>query len=647
MNATITPDRKYRLSKSFQQFLALYKIASAERRNYLKQCWLTRRYLEWGRAIFYPFRYLAYRWYRDFVSHEPLNYPFVSMLKDTPPISQDIPPIFLDDRLSIPEQIADKAFLFKEVDWQLDGVFRLAGGAYCTVKNLDQDCADIENLHAYHRLYWAVRYARAAACGHSRAAEGLEKGLSDWFACPWERDVTVATPYTTSERIASLAETLFWIKQGNSSHLKELVVPIKQRIYLDAIHLQGNIEYRKDFNNHILNNARALYIASRVLGDLQESNDWQSLAFRIWDDYFPELVLGDGTFSEQTSFYHLQMSRTALEYVLASRQSGHAIPPEFLVRLGKMFLLSNDLMRPDGSVIRSGNSSPDHVVQDFWGLLSAAYYCGMLMEKPRHTADTLLTLYYAGVRSNAFSSSKNSRGVTLYPEGGWAFIRNSKLNVELTAHGDPRRITYHSGDSGRGTFELWWRGCILIREPGNPSYTLKSRYWYRNGTGQNVSCLNGLAPGISAEYQAHLPEWYYQCQQGTWETLGDRGVKYTSHGLSRLGSPILVERVWFWKNDTQLALEERIASAGRFRFNSYLHWGDAPWQAGPDGKSFFCSVFGKQVRMQVFPPKGTKISVIQSKYSPEYGVEREGRTLCITGRLNLPIEWKVEWDFEP
>jgi hypothetical protein len=191
---------------------------------------------------------------------------------------------------------------------------------------------------------------------------------------------------------------------------------------------------------------------------------------------------------------------------------------------------------------------------------------------------------------------------------------------------------------------VWWKDLVLIREPGNPSYTLNTRHWYRNATGQNVSSLNGVPPGISAEYQSHLPPWYYDCQNGLWEQNGDQCLNFTAYGLNRLGTSITLTRMWVWQSDTQLVMEESISGAGKYRFSTNLHLGDAPWKW--DGKSVFtCSNEDSYVKMRINYPQNTVIQVVPANYAPEYGVEEPGRTIRIAGSVNLPLRWVVEWNF--
>ena len=99
----------------------------------------------------------------------------------------------------------------------------------------------------------------------------------------------------------------------------------------------------------MLNDARGLFLAARALPEVPEAASWSDDAFRMWDEYFPQLILADGSLAEQSSHYHLLLCRTALEYQLAANLAGHTLDREMTSRLLGMFRLAADLVREDGS----------------------------------------------------------------------------------------------------------------------------------------------------------------------------------------------------------------------------------------------------------------------------------------------------------
>jgi len=671
---------------------SILHLPPPERANYLKMCWRTGRLQEGVREWTYPTRYRFYRWRKALGKDSNPGFRFDPTVEAPRDLSATVPILFAPSSSLIGCRLDGLSSLFSEVDAQLQGTYRLAGAHHQDVNNLDlSTLPDNEHHHAYHRLYWAVRYTCAAAFGHPQAEDGLCRDLARWLSADWKRDRRVAYPYTTAERIASLAEVAFWIGCGGLAEAGKWIIPIKEHVYFDAVHLSRNVEYWLAPHNHLLNDARALYIASVLLPECAESSSWRQLAFELWDENFAKLVMEDGSFGEETSFYLFMSCRTALEYVLAARRYDHVLLEGLYVRLRLMLELGNDLLRGDGSLPRFGNSSPDHIIRDLWGLMAAAHSHGLLLPSPRDNAVTPLTLYYCGDIASSQSvpgtineinrlsldkgglhgsggypnpptppsdpllvpggrTSAGEATIRLYPEGGWAFLRKPELDAELVINGDTRPMTRGHGDCGRGSFELWWRGTLLIRDPGNPTYNLPARHWYRSGQGQNVTCVNGLPPGISHEYQERMPNWYCEVQAGTWQVNGKSGVTFHCKGFRRLLSPVDWERQWVWNDSRRLVMRERLEGQGSVQLDSYLHLGDAPWSEF-SSQEWRCDLpvnaqHSGFVRMMIEGPAGTGTMRRPARFAPEYGIEKDGSMLVISGKAQLPVSWSVTWEFE-
>jgi hypothetical protein len=538
--------------------------------------------------------------------------------------------------------------LFSDVDRQLRGEFRLAGNRYASVTFGPSDQFDeIEDRYALERLYWAARYARAAAFGHANAYAGFRNSWTLWFNSP-HTAVTFAA-YTTAERIASLSECLFWLGHSVEQNAPE-IISIKEQLWNDAHRLRTNLEYGLGVHNHILNDARGLFRASRVLADLPEAAGWQELAFELWDEYFPKLVREDGTFAEQSSHYHLLLCRTALEYFLATRLCHRSVPVGWELKLYRMFQLSNDLLRPDGSLPRFGDNSPDHPVEDLWGLMSAAYHYGLLHEPPRHRLTTPLTLLYCGEAPRLPGGASLSKSASYYPDGGFMFLKSPDRSAEVVVHMDPSSISRGHGDSGRGSFELWWMGQVIVREPGSIlSSSNDLSAWSKSGKAQNVTCLNGLAPGVTLEDRRFLPASYAN-DGGAWTVQRETEGTLRWDGFRRLTRDVVLWRTWAFDEAGDLLLEEKIDGKGEVQFESRLFLGDGKWKlhgygfegevqlrwSTPEGGSLACDL---NLPHSVTPTLG------KAWYFPEFGEKKLANLLVLTGNVTLPIRWTSRWQF--
>ncbi len=611
-------------------------ISSCERNNFLSRCWHTGRWADGAAILLLPVRLPIYHLRRKLLRRTTRP---AGDRRNTPRLTGNVSAtVHSPFAASLPqaEPVAGLQELFAEARAQIGGEYRLAGGSLRNIADIAWErVEDSENHHAYHRLQWAVRYSRAAAFGCADAKQALSRDLSRWLAVDWDADPVCAAPYNVAERIASLAECLAWMPDL-------LVTAVKQRIWTDAGLLAGNIEYGLGIHNHLLNNARGLYIAAAALPDRAEAAAWGEQAFQIWDEYFPKLVLADGTFAEQSSHYHLLLCRTALEYWLAAEKCGRDMPVGFETRLRGMFRLANDLLRPDGTLSRFGDNSPDHTVEDLWGLMATAWHYGLLTEVPRHQVVTPLTLYYGGTTARLPQRDEDT-GVRIYSNGGFGILRSPEC--ELIAHGDPRSESAPHGDAGRGSFEIWRQNEILVREPGSSWSSDPDLRFHRTGKAQNVTCLNGVAPGITAEDGGYLPAWY-STQSGSWDEPQDGAIRFRWDGFRRVNPDIACTRMWRFESDGDLTLEEHIEGYTQVKFESRVCLGNASW--GPltwDKATGRGEMSHALARMSVEGPPDTSARIQECTYFEEYGVERKGKVLSLAARPTLPLTWRLSWSF--
>jgi len=539
--------------------------------------------------------------------------------------------------------------LFCDVDRQILGKYRLAGGAYGKVEfGLSDRFSENEDAHARDRLVWAARFARASAFGHPNALKALRESWKKWLQL--SRGTVVSTAYTASERIASISECLFWMNQRAGNADAAEIVSMKGQLWKDACFLSSHIETRLGVHNHLLNNARGLFRASRVLADLEDAAAWQEQALRLWDEFFPRLILEDGTFAEQSSHYHLLLCRTALEYFLAARLSHRPLPFVAESKLSAMFHLANHLLRHDGSLPRFGDNSPDHTVEDLWGLLAAARHCELLKARPRHAAVTPLTLLYCGMAPRIEDVQSRSQS-SFFPDGGFMFLRSKDESMDLAVHADPRPETCAHGTAGRGSFELRKRGHVIVQSPGSllSSSHVRSA-WSHSGLAENCTCLSGLAPAVRTEDRRFTPV-NYALRGGAWIFQSAHEIGFRWYGFERLRSDIVLDRTWRIDSNDEVWFEERIAGTGEVLFESHLYLGEGQWkevrfESRSEAVLQWTDAEGSSAHIHLSLPPRVKVEMEPGCYFPEFGMERATPVLVFKGKVKLPVCWTVKWQFQ-
>ncbi len=207
-----------------------------EHTNYLMQCWKRRRFGDGVKFLGRPLRVALYRLRRSAGRAGAAGDPAAGSGRGEA-LDGRVHGVFAEPP-RCGEALPCDARLRAEVEGQLRGVYRLAGGAYRQLMAAGagevslSGLTDGEDVHCWHRLYWAVRYARAAWAGHDRALEALRGQLTAWLDGRKSGEADAA--YTLAERICSIAEVLFWASTREPGLTEEFRLKLKQQARRDA-----------------------------------------------------------------------------------------------------------------------------------------------------------------------------------------------------------------------------------------------------------------------------------------------------------------------------------------------------------------------------------------------------------------------------
>jgi hypothetical protein len=299
-------------------------------------------------------------------------------------------------------------------------------------------------------------------------------------------------------------------------------------------------------------------------------------------------------------------------------------------------------MRSDGSLPLFGDISPDLPTSWLRGLPRVCERAGLLDETPRDAFECYAAGANAYFRNRAVKvpesfpqtpvSGWTSR---LFPSGGFLFAVNPTLGLELAVHGDPRPTSFCHGDSGRGSFEIWFRGRPIVVDGGIPTYEPgELRHSFRGAGGQNVIALDDLAPVILFDEARALPRWYVDSLEGgTWQ-LDSAGAMFSWRGFRRYRPGLTWIRSWRWSG-ARLTIEDRVEGwTGEARVEARLHLGERGWSHR--SRSLF-TIDGCEV--QVAAPAGLEVALVEMPHATDYGVMATGQGIQLSGKLALPTSW--------
>jgi len=469
---------------------------------------------------------------------------------------------------------------------------------------------DIEQVHACHRWGWMLGDLGAVPAAHevSRYVLTWQRDWSDRPAHPaWES-------YSISERIATVL-LLASIHRGlpEAAALEALLAAWAGR-------LAASLEYYGPrTNNHILNDARALYMLG-VFGGLHA---WRDLGLAVLRHELSRLIV-DGGLREGSSHYHLLVLRWLTEVGWTARVTEDTEATLLLSQtIEQVRDTGRTLIMPSGEAVLIGDVSPDISPRALRAYMTRAFGTG------------------------AWPARIIEDG--LYHRGDWCRWHSEDAAAVWRLPKDPTPAfpTHEHGDLT--SFVLHVHGAPVIGDPGRRDYTRTPIGHYGVGAeAHSVPLVDGVGPVAAAigPFPSRTLARATVQSETAWGT-GHGRVTIAHDGFRRLARPVQHRRT-FELSAGRLRITDEFTgrSVHSVRVLFQLAAG-AELAAGPGEGTWCIRAAGvPPVRLAVEPPPGTRMmATIAAGMGgdrpagwefPAYGDQRPSCTLAVTLGLQLP-----------
>ena len=327
---------------------------------------------------------------------------------------------------------------------------KLAFNEILKVWNSDTKYSTLEpEFHnAAHRFHWVLEKIANGVCPeymssvYSLLDHWLEEQSKNQTGYIWQ-------PYTVSERICNWI--VIW-QVGQS--IRSLPLNLEKKINLELLNhllfLSEHLEYPASgiINNHILNNARALYVGGKFI----KRNDFSDLGKNIILKHSSDMIGESGFLLEASSHYHLLLTRTYIEIRNIAKKENDIDFYQWLVNItNKMvsaveYLVPRNLKSLD-SFPRIGDVSPD--IPFSWFFPSTTNYGWGALWVYEHISVT----------------SKRCEN------DGWVNLLSRDWSVISYLH--PNNNVYPTGHGHEdfGSFELYFKGHPVLVDIGRFNYS--------------------------------------------------------------------------------------------------------------------------------------------------------------------------------
>lgn len=423
------------------------------------------------------------------------------------------------------------------IDWHLDPVadIRAPRDHWSRVPYLDPAVAgDHKRVWEVNRHQWLVSLGQAwVLTREARYAAAIDAALTSWMdANPPTRGINWASSLEVGFRAMAWVWTLRLAAEAPA--LSDTTVRrAVGHLVLSARHLKRNLSTYFSPNTHLTGEALALYHIGVELGDLAEAARWRHLGREVLTRWLPRHVRPDGTYFEQSTWYHRYTLDFYAHFLALASRNGETLPAvrDAVRRLGVVLAA---ITRPDGSFPLIGDDDGGRLLfldgRPGTNALPALALAGALTNDADLIAagaaaqgDVAWILGQVPVVPNR-TTRPNSQ---FFSDGGLAVLRATDapeqafMVVDAGPHGS---LNCGHAHADALSFELTIGGTALLADPGTGSYSADpaARDRYRATGSHNAATFNGRSSSVMAgpfawaRQATTRVEWWAQGPWGAW-----------------------------------------------------------------------------------------------------------------------------------
>lgn len=412
-------------------------------------------------------------------------------------------------------------------------------------------------------------------------------------------------------------------------------------------------------NNHLINDARALYLAGLYLGESR----FRDAGGEILRYGAREMFTPSGFLREGSTHYHVLLCRTFLEVLWIARAGGDRGLWEGLRDRVEGMTRCTGFLWAGGDLPLIGDVSPDFPPEFHDGVPAlGAQLLGLeAMGSPASPGWHSLFPEGRAWESMTLGGDHSSLGtdrVQAFPDAGYYRLAWEKWRLFLYANPLGLVPPWSHGHADLLGFLLYWEETPLLVDPGRVTYIDGpiGRYG-RSARAHNGLMVDGIEPSVVHSHNGYVPTLlprYYDHPASVLLEEGEWGVRAVVRcpGFERLASGLSVTRTLILSG-AGLRVEDEIAGSDCRLVERFFHFHPAVEVSRDGGGAMHCAVPGGgafRLREEaagsgaVDMRKEESFSLHRGEaghspmgwFSPRYGELQPSWTAAWRGRVSLP-----------
>jgi hypothetical protein len=476
-------------------------------------------------------------------------------------------------------------------------------------------------------------------------AQTFAAHLESWMdANPPKIGINWASSLEVSFRLIAWLWAIHFFK--NSPHLSpSLFARLWKFIYIHARHLETYLSTYFSPNTHLTGEALGLFYVGTLLPEFRRAERWREKGAEILLRALGRHVRPDGTYFEQTSYYHRYTTDFYTHFLLLARANNHPLPSTVEEKLK---LLLDHLMfitRPDGTTPFYGDDDGGRLVMlderranDFRAALSTgatlfsrADYKWVAGEAAEET------LWLVGAEGldvfdkvEAAPPTETSRA---FFDGGYYVMRDgwtAQSNYMLIDSGRHGADNCGHAHADALAFDLAARGRTVLVDPGTFTYTrsIGERNEFRRTEAHNTLTVDGKS---SSEPDGFFT-WKRIAEIRAREFIAEQRFDFFAGEHNGYAPAVHQRSVLFLKNDYWI-VRDSVITHDRHRYDLNFHFA-TDVKAMPDGDQSLSVCTDEQngaIDFQLFTfSNGAQLSARQNSISTCYAKREPATAFAFT-----------------
>ncbi|MBI5402027.1 MAG: heparinase II/III-family protein [Ignavibacteriae bacterium] len=510
-----------------------------------------------------------------------------------------------------------------------------------------------EQMFSLHRWGWLLIFAVENPSAETKSW-GI-KVMLDWTQkMNHQKDHPAWESYSVSERIVN-ALLFFYVLRDYAYGDEVAICSVEKAINDMAIFLKKHLEFHGELtNNHVLNNARALY----MLGRLSSCEALADIGRRIFLNETPRMMTPSGFLREDSSSYHILLLRTYLEALWVAEYTGddafyNTIREAATAMLKAAWMLNiYDTIEKKWRVPLVGDVSPDFHREWLNNICRSRraleLYCPIEVEPDEHSGWN--RIWKSEKLSKELLSPRKEENKRCLMSGDSGWYRVDHKNIIILWHMNPTGCIplFSHGHNDIFSFVLYWKGHPVIIDPGRFSYMPdKFSNYGKTGHAHNTFTVDGLEP-YPLNRRVYPPQYRRGNPGVEWEENEEGlSLKISHDGFQRINKKISAYRE-FHVTHNALRITDFVQGIGAHVMKTFFHFdrdvnnieqdmnnpGVLHLSFNGESITIKCLVEGREPSIKI--AEGIREPEPSGWYFPEYGSALPIRTLTIETHKELP-----------